>query len=247
MPSPDGQRLNVFDQGDIADSQTPADVDQSTTPPRPSYSPVTPTMTHASLNVASNPLSDSNVSEPQWMDEPEAIPLSLDENTDAIALQATLGVLQLQKQQSVRDIRILKKARDAALEHPEVFLEDLKAGKLTKPPQPPVVAITSDNDSDSDAHSADNNDSVATRPDFGPLPEMQDVVRCPPINWAKYHVVGESLDKLHEEQRRRPDPGEPRTDDRPPEHAISAPYNHFTDKVELPPPMQTRSGSKSVK
>lgn len=44
---------------------------------------------------------------------------------------------------------------------------------------------------------------------FPRIPQPQNVVRMPAINWAKYHVVGESLDKLHEEQRRRPDPGEP--------------------------------------
>ncbi|KAG7292223.1 hypothetical protein NEMBOFW57_002258 [Staphylotrichum longicolle] len=32
------------------------------------------------------------------------------------------------------------------------------------------------------------------------LPKPQTVVRCPPINWAQYGVVGDSLDKLHAEQ-----------------------------------------------
>lgn len=42
------------------------------------------------------------------------------------------------------------------------------------------------------------------------LPKPQTVVRCPPINWAQYGVVGESLDKLHAEQVAAPTPGVPK-------------------------------------
>lgn len=41
------------------------------------------------------------------------------------------------------------------------------------------------------------------------LPKPQTVVRCPPINWAQYAVVGESLDKLHREQLTAPTLGKP--------------------------------------
>jgi hypothetical protein len=41
------------------------------------------------------------------------------------------------------------------------------------------------------------------------LPKPQNVVRCPPINWTQYGVVGESLDKLHAEQRAAPTLGKP--------------------------------------
>ncbi|KAJ4417763.1 hypothetical protein N0V85_001697 [Neurospora sp. IMI 360204] len=41
------------------------------------------------------------------------------------------------------------------------------------------------------------------------LPKPQTVVRCPPINWAQYAVVGESLDKLHREQITAPTLGVP--------------------------------------
>ena len=36
-------------------------------------------------------------------------------------------------------------------------------------------------------------------------------MRCPPINWAQYGVVGESLDKLHAEQIAAPTLGVPAT------------------------------------
>ncbi|KAI1404706.1 hypothetical protein F4819DRAFT_96909 [Hypoxylon fuscum] len=41
------------------------------------------------------------------------------------------------------------------------------------------------------------------------LPKPQSVVRCPPINWSQYAVVGESLDKLHNEQLSQPTQGTP--------------------------------------
>jgi len=41
------------------------------------------------------------------------------------------------------------------------------------------------------------------------LPTPQSVVRCPPINWAQYGVVGDSLEKLHAEQMAAPTPGVP--------------------------------------
>ncbi|KLU84187.1 hypothetical protein MAPG_03232, partial [Magnaporthiopsis poae ATCC 64411] len=48
------------------------------------------------------------------------------------------------------------------------------------------------------------------QPPWRELPQRQNVVRCPPINWAQYAVVGESLEKLHNEQLTRPDLGTPR-------------------------------------
>lgn len=46
-------------------------------------------------------------------------------------------------------------------------------------------------------------------PPWAAIPKPQNIVRCPPINWSQYAVVGESLDKLHEEQVRRPAQGTP--------------------------------------
>ncbi|KAK3335537.1 hypothetical protein B0T19DRAFT_436384 [Cercophora scortea] len=46
-------------------------------------------------------------------------------------------------------------------------------------------------------------------PAWRKLPKPQTIVRCPPVNWAQYGVVGESLDKLHAEQLAAPTPGAP--------------------------------------
>lgn len=74
------------------------------------------------------------------------------------------------------------------------------------------------------------------------LPSRQSVVRMPAINWAQYHVVGESLDRMHEEQRVRPIPGMPANPgtDFPSaslnptrkEAVVAAPYDPFVDVLE---------------
>ncbi|KAK3299021.1 uncharacterized protein B0H64DRAFT_87966 [Chaetomium fimeti] len=52
--------------------------------------------------------------------------------------------------------------------------------------------------------------AAAAAPAWQKLPKPQTVVRCPPVNWAQYGVVGESLDKLHAEQVAAPTPGAPK-------------------------------------
>ncbi|KAK4099784.1 hypothetical protein N658DRAFT_498027 [Parathielavia hyrcaniae] len=88
-------------------------------------------------------------------------------------------------------------------------------------------------------------------PPWQTLPKPQNIVRCPPINWAQYGVVGESLDKLHAEQLAAPTPGAPvalgpggaydpaaivggNQAGEPPRRlvGVAAPYNPLRDKVE---------------
>jgi hypothetical protein len=196
---------------------------------RPSYSPVTPTFPGAFSDVDAN-----RGNQTDFIDEPEPIPISLEENSDAIALKAALSILQLQKQQALRDIKQLDKMKAAASKNPEAFLDALKAGELTKAPSKAVVDYD-DDENDSGGGVLDENLADSEKSDyaFGKFPNPQNVVRCPPINWAKYHVVGDSLDKLHEEQRQRPATGSPRRDEygRPPEHVVAAPYRPFVDKL----------------
>lgn len=196
---------------------------------RPSYSPVTPI-----FPTGTSDINAENRNQPDFIDEPQPVPVSLNDNSDAIALKAALSILQMQKQQSQRDIKQLDKMKAAANKEPEAFVDALKAGKLNKAPPSAVVDIGHEGDSDEERPAVKVSDSIKPEYDFGQFPNPQNVVRCPPINWAKYHVVGESLDKIHEEQRQRPEPGNARRDefDRPPEHAIAAPYRPFVDKLE---------------
>lgn len=73
--------------------------------------------------------------------------------------------------------------------------------------------------------------TLSTSTPFEPIPGPQNVVRMPYINWEKYHIVGEPLDRIHEQQRRWPgsfDYGR----DRGREHTVAAPYSPWLDHVE---------------
>lgn len=198
-------------------------------PRRPSYSPVTPTYPGGTPDA-----SIRRGNRLDFIDEPHTLPITLDENSDAIALKAALSILQLQKQQSQRDIKQLDRMKAAADREPEAFVDALKAGKLSG--APPQAVLTVGDEHDSDQGTPDNGvaDAESSHDTFGKFPKPQNVVRCPAINWAKYHIVGEPLDRIHEEQKQRPEPGSVRRDEygRPPEHVIAAPYRPFIDKFE---------------
>ncbi|KAI9802511.1 MAG: hypothetical protein M1833_001583 [Piccolia ochrophora] len=206
---------------------------------------------------------------------PFPVPISESENPDAIALRSAISILQMQREQSKADLQSLETLKQRAVSRPEEFRLQLAAGRLMEGPGSRRMLGTDvgnvtgrqhtgprreDHDDDDDHMSTSHSDSDEERPvqrqppkigsPFGVLPTPQNVVRCPPINWSKYHVVGESLDKLHEEQRSRPSEGEPRHDDaaqppsqaRMPEAVIAAPYRPSIDShVE---PVKTRRGAK---
>ena len=242
MPSPDRQPAEW--QGSQPRPSQPARDESSTTPPRPSFSPVTPTISHTGLvavDHAAKPL-------PEWIDEPEPLPLNLEENPDAIALRAAISVLQLQRQQGLQDIKTLDKMKAAALAEPEKFIEDLKAGMLTKP-HPAGIINMDDSDDDIAVNNTDRvagleSASNASASQFGRFPNAQNVVRAPPINWDKYHVVGESLDKLHEQQRKRPGSDDMADENGrlQPEHVVAAPYRPFVDKLDPSPATPPQRG-----
>lgn len=80
-------------------------------------------------------------------------------------------------------------------------------------------------------HESTTRQAAGTDAPFSRIPGPQDIVRMPPVNWDKYHVVGESLDALHEQQRRWPGslPGQ---DSRGREHSVAAPYSPFYDTLD---------------
>lgn len=103
------------------------------------------------------------------------------------------------------------------------------------------------------AAASSSNPAAAPQPSWTTLPKPQDVVRMPAINWSKYAVVGESLDKLHTEQVARPTLGTPAVmgargtyelsgGSNPDDGqwvGVSAPYDPLTDKLK---PKGTKRG-----
>lgn len=238
------------------------------TPPRPPYSPVTPVfaqlvpVTSDEPRIVPPPLSPSPtwfssthtyshrppVNPPVYEPEPAPVPISESENPDAIALRSAISILQMQKQQSLRDIQALDRLKGAAEANPEAFAHELAAGRLRTEDRGAVVQFSDNYDPMEREEGATN--LKGTNPDgspaasFGNIPAPQNVVRMPPINWAKYSVVGEPLDRMHQEQLRRPTSGEPRQE-RAPEHVLASPYRPLVDHLD--PPARLGRSSKAKK
>ena len=188
---------------------------------------------------------------------PPPTPFSESDNSDAMALRSAISILQIQRQQALRDMKTLEEQKKLAVADPEGFADAVAAGhvKTTRSgdlfvgPNPDIKTEAPADHGDADGMDTDDDQEQKARPaksKFADFPGAQNVVRCPPVNWAKYHIVGEPLDKLHEEQRARPSPGQPHTDDdtgRAPEHVIAAPYNPWVDKLPESS-MKTRSLTK---
>ncbi|KGO42699.1 hypothetical protein PEX1_057290 [Penicillium expansum] len=247
--------------------------DQPGTPPRPPYSPVTPVFAHLAP-VASNepsivppPASPSPTSHlppqtypnyshtrppppnpPVFKPRPPPVPISESENPDAIALRSAISILQMQKQQSLRDIQALDRMKEAAAADPEGFAHELAAGRLKTEDHGAVIQFSEDDagdDEENEEGSKRTNPDGSPASNFGHIPVPQNIVRMPPINWAKYQVVGEPLDRMHEEQLNRPSSGEPGRG-RAPEHVLASPYRPLVDQLEGPSRLGRPSKAKKT-
>jgi len=189
--------------------------------------------------------------------QPQPVPISESDNPDAIALRSAMSLLQLQREKSKRDIKALEQLREAAVRDPEAFARHIQAqacrqparaspndplGPTLSPSAPldaPVGGATPEEDEEADRPFAAL-DSIGAENGAAKLPAIpqpQNIIRCPPINWAKYHIVGEPLDKMHEEQRKWPGASElPRTYNghKAPPHSVASPYSPFLDGVTNP-------------
>ena len=245
-------------------------VDQPGTPEAPPYSPLTPTFAELEPVAASGativppPLSPSpttrNLPEPLpayreplppakpavFKPEPPPVPISESENPDAIALRSALNILQIQKQQSLRDLKTLDRLKEAAAAHPEEFARDLFSGRLRTEDRGAILQFTDDDSADIDKdpkESGQAEDDGPNKSRFGRIPAPQNVVRMPPVNWDKYHIIGAPLERMHQQQLRRPSSGEPRRDPAP-EHLLAAPYRPLVDHLDKPTRLGRPSKSK---
>jgi hypothetical protein len=168
--------------------------------------------------------------------QPKPEQIKLDENPDVLAMRSTISILQLQARKAERDMLALQRIKERALGDPEGFMRSLEGGDVRSEGMVDEgVESSSDEDEEEDETRGNGNDVMEdvklesenevrvngqtdfeTRREGAPkeekwekLPKPQNIVRCPPINWAKYGVVGESLDKMHEDQVRRPSEGFP--------------------------------------
>ena len=184
---------------------------------------------------------------------PSPVPISTSSNPDAIALRSAISLLQMQRQRGQKDMQTLEEIKQAALKDPERFVGELVAGRVKN--SGPSGRTTDDLLSASllDTYDGEQQQqqpkSTPSASKFATVPTPQNIYRCPPINWAKYHVVGESLDKIHAEQIARPptgdvvgavaSTGEPvnaggtTVQARNSPYVMSAPYSPFHDTVMM--------------
>ncbi|KAK6068676.1 hypothetical protein SCUP234_11079 [Seiridium cupressi] len=211
---------------------------------------------------------------------PAPAPIEYDSNPDVLALKSAISILQLQSAKAKRDMVTLQRAKEAALADPEAFIKDLNEGNVHMGGRGLESSLADDEDDededDDDDDTADvgkegngpsgvkdepgtvavDKQSRAKKPQPKPwsqLPNKQNVVRMPPINWSQYAIVGESLDKLHNEQVARPSQGTPATigpdgafvfqgAGRQEEYSgIAAPFDPLQDKLVKKPKPKTPS------
>lgn len=154
----------------------------------------------------------------------------------------------MQKQQSLRDIQALDRMKEAAAADPEGFAHELAAGRLKTEDHGAVIQFSEDDagdDEENEEGSKRTNPDGSPASNFGHIPVPQNIVRMPPINWAKYQVVGEPLDRMHEEQLNRPSSGEPGRG-RAPEHVLASPYRPLVDQLEGPSRLGRPSKAKKT-
>ncbi|KAI1156841.1 hypothetical protein F4825DRAFT_402703 [Nemania diffusa] len=215
-----------------ASREQPQPSPRSSSPVRPTYSPITPPLNATALPPRPTYTHSSHANATAAPAPPPA-PIDFDSNPDVLALKSAISILQMQRKKAERDMATLGRVKSAALAEPEAFVGDLTRGRVRVEGEGLFVSGANDeaSDSSSDSESEEEEDhggppqpttdgTPNLRPDPGlnqnsgpppwtSIPKPQNIVRCPPINWSQYAVVGESLDKLHNEQVRRPAQGTP--------------------------------------
>lgn len=223
---------------------------KSPTPDRPPVSPLTPTASAAQLAPVERTEPRPRPAPPPtatFRPQPPSVAISETENSDAIALRSAISLLQLQREKSKRDLKALEELKAAAVSDPQAFVKSLQeqraqASHSYQDILTPTLSGLADSSrsNDEDTNSADmrkdstHMDAKPDPPKFPAIPQPQNIVRCPPINWEKYHIVGEPLDKIHEEQKKWPASAEPprtKSGQRAPPHSVTAPYSPFTDGI----------------
>jgi hypothetical protein len=164
----------------------------------------------------------------------------------------------MQARNAVKDIQALQRIKERAAKDPIAFAKALESGAI-KTRSDPLYNPGEDEDDEDDggnqsAKAEGEKKGEGKEEKWESLPTPQNVVRCPPINWNQYGVVGESLEKLHKDQVERPSEGAPQkmgSDGvivaggegvrRKADLGVAAPYQPGRDKIEK---MGTRKGGK---
>lgn len=210
---------------------------RSESPLAPPYSPITPELSSANL-VSARLEQNGAKSSPAVQRRPPSVPTVESDSVDALALRCATSILQFQRLRALRDLKILECQKGAAMADPERFASALAAGKIKTSTQQDILVPTTADRSGGETQQNGHAEPVFDAAAFGNIPAPQTIIRCPPVNWTKYGVVGEALDSLHEVQQTHPTHGEPQRDMEPAkatEYVIAAPYRPWTDRLPASP------------
>jgi len=140
-------------------------------------------------------------------------PFSEADSVDALALKAAIASLQIQRKTAQEHIIVLSTLKDRAISRPNEFRDHvIKSIQKSQPISQSIIKQAFNDDDTSEVQSRQE-----TLHEFDNIPRPQNVVRCPPIEWAKYHIVGESLEKMHNFQQATSE--------------VASPYNPFRDTI----------------
>ncbi|QDS68452.1 hypothetical protein FKW77_010819 [Venturia effusa] len=196
-----------------------------------------------------------------YIPRPPPEPFTDKSNPDGIALRSTASLLQMQAAKARQDLHELEQLRALATQDPVAFTQELVAGRVktqahtggilgptlgsmeslfkqgeaskeVKSKGEQTTQDTADTAGSQDTPSSAPISSTSSR--FPQIPAPQNIVRVPPINWAKYGVVGDALDRLHEDQRTNPTPSQPEmlpTRDAQPTQPVMEQYQYSAEKA----------------
>ena len=211
-------------------SRPPSSPSRSPTTPQTSQTPLSspsPEQLRQSPHTE-NPRDEEDV-EPNSLGPLPTPPDPLSTNPDALALEAATHLLSQQLLRAHADLQTLQRIRTRALEDPEAYAQALVKGQIgqrgavpTRPHPSTSQSVTSTRNgsegsigkrrkivprspleevlTNGDAKSQRARDQPGEEAVYEPLPTPQNITRCPVIEWSKYHIVGEGLERLHRQE-----------------------------------------------
>lgn len=191
-------------------------------PPRPPVSPITPVLgpTRPSQGVGdANHAQQSGFilthSQPKQrvIPQPPPVAIDLESNPDVLAVKSAIALLQFQAKSARQDMQTVQQIKRRAMQDPEAFLDAASAGLISPSDIPPLMRCVDDDedahDSMGDQHLPGNGVRESSQSTWPQIPVPQEIVRCPPINWHRYAVEGDELERIHTLERQRPSQGNP--------------------------------------
>ncbi|KAG4216620.1 hypothetical protein PC116_g34899, partial [Phytophthora cactorum] len=112
------------------DPNAAATTARPSSPPRPTYSPITPPLNPLALPPRPTYTHSSQQDQIAGIPAPPPEPIDFDTNPDVLALKSAISILQLQRRKAAADMALLSRVKSAALADPEAFVHDLTTGRV---------------------------------------------------------------------------------------------------------------------